>query len=247
MNFMPYLLLLVVVITSYIFLNSISTKVNELNYTELTTEINSGKVTELNVTPKNSSGVYELTGKMNGYKKGEIFKVTVPYTDTVISSIYETAEQHNLKVTTNTNPENSTWINVLFNVVPIIVFGILIYVMFIKLGNNGKGTFDFGKSKAKLSEDGGTKTFKDVAGLKEEKEEKEEKKMERTMKVEGMMCGHCEAHVKKALEALEGVTGAVASHEKGTVQVSLAPDASVTEEELKKAVEAEGYQVKEIL
>lgn len=174
MNFMPYLLLFVVVITSYIFLNSINTKVNELNYTELTTEINSGKVTELNVTPKNSSGVYELTGKMNGYKKGEIFKVTVPYTDTVISSIYETAEQHNLKVTTNTNPENSTWINVLFNVVPIIVFGILIYVMFIKLGNNGKGTFDFGKSKAKLSEDGGTKTFKDVAGLKEEKEEVQE-------------------------------------------------------------------------
>lgn len=174
MNFMPYLLLLVVVVTSYIFLNSINTKVNELNYTELTTEINSGKVTELNVTPKNSSGVYELTGKMNGYKKGEIFKVTVPYTDTVISSIYETAEQHNLKVTTNTNPENSTWINVLFNVVPIIVFGILIYVMFIKLGNNGKGTFDFGKSKAKLSEDGGTKTFKDVAGLKEEKEEVQE-------------------------------------------------------------------------
>ena len=174
MNFMPYLLLLVVVITSYIFLNSINTKVNELNYTELTTEINSGKVTELNVTPRTSSGVYELTGKMNGYKRGEIFKVTVPYTDTVISSIYETAEQHNLKVTTNTNPENSTWINVLFNVVPIIVFGILIYIMFIKLGNNGKGTFDFGKSKAKLSEDGGTKTFKDVAGLKEEKEEVQE-------------------------------------------------------------------------
>ena len=174
MNFMPYLLLLVVVITSYIFLNSINTKVNELNYTELTTEINSGKVTELNVTPRNGSGVYELTGKMSGYKKGEIFKVTVPYTDTVISSIYEAAEQHNLKVTTNTNPENSTWINVLFNVVPIIVFGILIYVMFIKLGNNGKGTFDFGKSKAKLSEDGGTKTFKDVAGLKEEKEEVQE-------------------------------------------------------------------------
>lgn len=174
MNFMPYLLLLVVVATSYIFLNSISTKVNELNYTELTTEINSGKVTELNVTPRNSSGVYELTGKMDGYKKGETFKVTVPYTDTVISSIYEAAEQHNLKVTTNTNPENSTWLNVLFNIVPIVIFGILIYVMFIKLGNNGKGTFDFGKSKAKLSEDGGTKTFKDVAGLKEEKEEVQE-------------------------------------------------------------------------
>ena len=174
MNFMPYLLLFVVVVTSYIFLNSISTKVNELNYTELTSEINSGKVTELNVTPRNSSGVYELTGKMEGYKKGETFKVTVPYTDTVISSIYDAAEEHSLKVTTNTNPENSTWLSILFNIVPIVLFGVLMYVMFIKLGNNGKGTFDFGKSKAKLSEDGGTKTFKDVAGLKEEKEEVQE-------------------------------------------------------------------------
>ena len=174
MNFMPYLLLFAVVVTSYIFLNSISTKINELNYTELTSDINSGKVTELNVTPKNSSGVYELTGKMEGYKKGETFKVTIPYTDTVISSIYEAAELHNLKVTTNTNPENSTWLSILFNIVPIILFGVLMYVMFIKLGNNGKGTFDFGKSKAKLSEDGGTKTFKDVAGLKEEKEEVQE-------------------------------------------------------------------------
>ena len=72
---MPYLLLFAVVVTSYIFLNSISTKINELNYTELTSDINSGKVTELNVTPKNSSGVYELTGKMEGYKKGETFKI----------------------------------------------------------------------------------------------------------------------------------------------------------------------------
>ncbi|NLC48283.1 MAG: ATP-dependent zinc metalloprotease FtsH, partial [Tenericutes bacterium] len=54
------------------------------------------------------------------------------------------------------------------------LFGILIYMMFVKLGNNGKGSFDFGKSRAKLSEDGGTKTFKDVAGLKEEKEEVQE-------------------------------------------------------------------------
>ncbi len=174
MNFMPYLLLIVVVVTSYIFLNSMSTKVNDLNYTELTSEINSGKVTELNVTPRSSSGVYELTGKMEDYKKGEIFKVTIPYTDTVISSIYEAAEAHNLKVTTNTNPENSTWLSILFNIVPIVLFGVLMYVMFVKLGNNGKGTFDFGKSKAKLSEDGGTKTFKDVAGLKEEKEEVQE-------------------------------------------------------------------------
>ena len=117
---------------------------------------------------------YISKGKLNGYKKGETFTVQVPYTDTVISTIYENAEKYNLKVETNTNPENSVWLSVLFNIVPIIIFGIFIYMMLIKMGNNGKGTFDFSKSRAKLSEDGGTKTFKDVAGLKEEKEEVQE-------------------------------------------------------------------------
>lgn len=174
MNFMPYILLAIVVICSYLFLNNIGTKVNNLDYTELITQINEGKVTEISVTPKSSAGVYVINGKIEGYAKGETFSVTVPYTDTVISSLYENAENQNLKVETNTNPENSTWLSILINVVPIVIFGVLLYIMFIKLGNNGKGTFDFGKSKAKLSEEGGTKTFKDVAGLNEEKEEVQE-------------------------------------------------------------------------
>ena len=174
MNFMPYILLAMVVIGSYLFLNTMGTKINELNYTELTTKINEGKVTEISVTPKSASGVYIITGKLEGYGKGETFSVTVPYTDTVISSLYEAADNKNLTIKTNTNPENSTWLNILINVVPIVIFGILIYVLFIKLGNNGKSSFDFGKSRAKLAEEGGTKSFKDVAGLKEEKEEVQE-------------------------------------------------------------------------
>ena len=173
-NFMPYILLLVVVLGSYLFLGTLGNKVNEMNYTELTTQINSGNVEELNVTPRSSSGVYVVTGKIKGYQKNETFKVTVPYTDTVISSLYEAAEKQNLKVKTNTNPENSTWVNILLNVVPLLLFGVLMYMMFSKLGSGGKGTFDFGKSKAKLAEEGGRKTFKDVAGLKEEKEEVQE-------------------------------------------------------------------------
>ena len=174
-SFMPYILLAVVIVCSYLFLNTLGTKVNTLNYTELVSQINDGNVTEIAVTPRSASGVYVITGKLSNYSKGETFSVTVPYTDTVISSLYETAESKNLKVETNTNPDNATWLNILINVVPIVIFGVLIYVMFIKLGNNGKGTFDFGKSKAKLAEEGNThKTFKDVAGLKEEKEEVEE-------------------------------------------------------------------------
>ena len=173
-NIMPYILLAIVVVGSYIFLNTIGTKVNTLDYSELTTELNNGNVEELYVTPRSGQGVYVLTGKLKDYKKTETFTVTVPYTDTVISSIYQSAENQNLKVQTKTNPESSMWLTVLVNIVPIALFGILIYMMFVKLGNNGKGSFDFGKSRAKLSEDGGTKTFKDVAGLKEEKEEVQE-------------------------------------------------------------------------
>lgn len=65
--------------------------------------------------------------------------------------------------------------------------------------------------------------------------------MEKTLKIEGMMCGHCEAHVKKALEAIEGVEGAVVSHEQGTAVVTLKEDVST--EVLKQAVTEEGYQV----
>ena len=173
-NFMPYVLLMIVVIGSYLFLNTMGNKVNDLNYTDLIKQINDGKVTEISVTPRSASGVYVITGKLEDYKKGETFSVTVPYTDTVISSLYETAEKKDLIVETNTNPENSTWITVLINIVPIILFGVLLYIMFMKLGNSGKSSFDFGRSKAKLAEEGGTKTFKDVAGLKEEKEEVQE-------------------------------------------------------------------------
>lgn len=71
--------------------------------------------------------------------------------------------------------------------------------------------------------------------------EKENVKMEKTIKIEGMMCPHCEATVKKTLEELDGVTQAVASHEKGTAVVTLEKDVSF--ETMKKAVEDKGYTV----
>ena len=68
--------------------------------------------------------------------------------------------------------------------------------------------------------------------------------MEKTMKIEGMMCGHCEAAVKKALEALDGVSEAIVSHEKGTAIVKL--NADVADDVLKEAVEAKDYKVTEV-
>lgn len=65
--------------------------------------------------------------------------------------------------------------------------------------------------------------------------------MKKTMKIEGMMCGHCEMHVKKALETLEGVSNAEVSHQAGTAIVALEKD--VPDEILQKAVSDEGYEV----
>lgn len=71
--------------------------------------------------------------------------------------------------------------------------------------------------------------------------EKENNVMETTMKIEGMMCGHCEARVKKTLESIPGVISAEVSHEKGTAVVKT--DGTVKTETLKSAVEEQGYKV----
>ena len=72
----------------------------------------------------------------------------------------------------------------------------------------------------------------------------EDKKMEKEMKIEGMMCGHCEARVKKALEAVDGVKEAIVSHEKKNAIVTLEKD--VANDVLKEAVEAQDYEVTSI-
>ena len=77
--------------------------------------------------------------------------------------------------------------------------------------------------------------------IKTRQHQKEEKKMEKTLKIEGMMCGHCEARVKKTLEGIEGVTEARVSHTAGTAIVTLS--APVADDVLKKAVEDQDYKV----
>ena len=69
--------------------------------------------------------------------------------------------------------------------------------------------------------------------------------MNKTLKIEGMMCSHCEMHTKKALEALESVTNAEVSHESGTAVVTLEKD--IADDILKQAVSEQGYKVTEIM
>jgi len=87
--------------------------------------------------------------------------------------------------------------------------------------------------------------FADIKSTKRDKKiknkVKEKKKMEKIMKIEGMMCPHCEARVKKCLEELSEVSEAVVSHEKGEARVILVSE--ISDEKLKNTVEAQGYTV----
>lgn len=89
-----------------------------------------------------------------------------------------------------------------------------------------------------------TKKDKKIKNAYHDEENQEEEEMKKTINIEGMMCEHCEATVKKALESLDGVDEAKVSHEKGTAVVSLSSD--VADEQLKDAVEAKDYKVTKI-
>lgn len=114
------------------------------------------------------------------------------------------------------------------------------------------GMYDAGKDKKRRKKDSTTgngsrsaNTGSATAAQPEENQkEKENKDMEKTMEIKGMMCGHCEARVKKALEALPEVTEAIVSHEAGTAVVKLS--AAVSDDVLKKAVEDQDYEVTDI-
>ena len=85
-----------------------------------------------------------------------------------------------------------------------------------------------------------TQETKKIQETQEKNQEKEGTgKMKKTIKVEGMMCHNCENHVKKALERIDGVESVVASHEKGTVEVTLTKE--VDDNILCEAIKEEGY------
>ena len=81
--------------------------------------------------------------------------------------------------------------------------------------------------------------------IKNKRIEKENKSMEKTLKIEGMMCGHCEMHVKKALEAIDGVKSAEPNHETGIAVVTL--EKEISDDVFKQVISEEGYQLIEIL
>ena len=173
-SLLPYIALLLVMLGIFYFFNIANNKVNVLTYDEFSKALEKNKVTEINIVPRERSVVYELTGKLKNYDENETFFIRVPLTDSVISNIIDASEHNNIKIKTEKDPESSTLLLVATNVLPIVlIVGFGLFIMTRQMGGANK-SMDFGRSKAKLSNGDEKTTFKDVAGLKEEKEEVKE-------------------------------------------------------------------------
>ena len=155
-------------------LHNTGDKVNKLTYDEFVNNLNNGNITELVVTPRPNSAIYQMEGKLKGYKENETFTITMPYSDNLVSNMMSKANENNLKVTVKKDPESSSILRIFVNLFPIVlIVGFSAYFLTRQVGGANK-SFDFGKSRAKLSSDKNKVTFKDVAGLVEEKYEVKE-------------------------------------------------------------------------
>ena len=169
----PYMILLVIILGTFVFFNLNKYEIHELSTGELINEIREENVTELTITPKSSDSVYYITGKLKDYDKTESFTARVISEQMPIVTQY--AEDNELDLyDTNKDPGTSALLLIISNILPLLLLVGLTYVLFSKLAAGNNKSMDFGRSRAKLSEDGGQVRFKDVAGLKEEKEEVEE-------------------------------------------------------------------------
>ncbi len=170
----PYLFLVLLMLGIYYCFNILNQKVNILTYDALIQEMGDSNIEEIVITPKARAGVYEIRGTLEGYRENETFFVRVPLTDSVIKEIARYSEENDFKMDTLNDPESSSLLLILVNVLPIVILiGGAFFILTRQMGGANK-SMDFGRSRAKLVSDENKVTFKDVAGLKEEKEEVKE-------------------------------------------------------------------------
>lgn len=168
----PYLIIGLIMVGMLIFVNIMNTKINYLTYDKFVKDLKD--VTELTITPRVSGSVYELEGKMKGYEENESFFLRAPLSESVMNTLLSGEEEYSYEITTKSDPSSSTFVSFLINVLPMIILLGVAFFMITRQMNSANKSMDFGKSRARLSEDSKKITFDKVAGLKEEKEEVQE-------------------------------------------------------------------------
>ena len=170
---MPYVFLLVFIIGCMILVNIKGTIVKELSASEFMKALDENKITEINIVNKVRSENYEITGKLKEYSDNEYFKLYLPVSEEFMKKIVAAEEKQDFKLTVERDADTSAWFSLLEYVPILLLGGAMIWLFTRQLGSGGK-SIDFGRSKAVLVNGEKTATFKDVAGLTEEKQEVQE-------------------------------------------------------------------------
>ncbi len=166
---LPYALLILACLLILFFFNLSNNVVNDITYDEFLKNMEEKNITEVEITPRNSAGVYEISGKLNGYEDGETFYLKLPLSNEVVAQIL--SSENEFALTTNSDPESNGFLILLVNFLPtILILGVGFYFITRQMGAANK-SMDFGRSRARLNSDKNKVNFSNVAGLEEEKEE----------------------------------------------------------------------------
>ena len=167
----PYLLLTLLLLSIYYGVSVLNREVHNYTYNEFIEYIEKNEVEEVKTIPSSRGGIYKITGKLKDYEKNESFSVKANLTDSTIEQILDYQEQYGFKYEVEKDPESSSLLLIVVNVLPFVIFiGFAFFMLTKQVGGAGK-SMDFGRSRAKLMSENNGITFKDVAGLTEEKEE----------------------------------------------------------------------------
>ena len=171
---MPYVFLLIFIIGCMLLVNLQGSVVKELNASEFMTALEENKIEEITIINKVRSKNYEITGKLKDYKENESFKLYLPVSEEFMKKIVAAEEEQSFKLVVERDSDTSAWYALLEYVPTILLAGVMIWLFTRQLSSSGGKSMDFGRSKAVLVNGEKTATFKDVAGLTEEKEEVQE-------------------------------------------------------------------------
>ena len=168
---LPYVFIAIIMLGMFYFFNVANQNVTVLTYNEFIDEMNSGKITEVEVVTKVSGYTYEATGKLKGYEENEYFMAKLPLSDEVMKKIITASEKYDFKLVAEDDPDSSSFLVIILEILPFVILIAGAFFIINRQVAGNKSSMDFGKSRAKLVTDQNKVTFKDVAGLKEEKEE----------------------------------------------------------------------------
>ena len=168
---LPYVFLFLVMLGILYFFNIANQKVNVIDYQQFLASASENKIKEIVVVPYTRSSLYQIEGTMEGYSENETFVLKMPLAEEVITELLNLQKQYNFKLDTIADPGSNTILLFVVNILPtVILIGFAFFFISKQMGGANK-SMDFGKSRAHLSENNKKVTFKQVAGLTEEKQE----------------------------------------------------------------------------